>query len=73
MPDLQMKDPARATTWHNRVGQEVIEGDRLLEVCCGPVAVDLPAPASGVLQQKEVEEDSILHPGQVLGIIVSRE
>ena len=73
MPDLQLKDPARATTWHARLGQEVVEGDRLLEVCSGPVAVDLPAPASGILQEKAVAEDAILQPGQVLGIIVSRE
>ena len=73
MPELGLVEPARAIAWHVRQGQEVIAGDRLLEVCAGPISIDLPAPTSGRLTQINTEEDSPVLPGQILGMIVSRE
>ena len=71
LPDLGLGDiPITASVWLVDPGQEVIKGDRLLEVAAGNVTVDLPAPASGILAETFVAEDDRLSVGQVLGLIV---
>lgn len=73
LPDLGAGPmPVTVSLWLVDVGQEVCEGDRLLEVVFGSVCVDLPAPASGVLVEALVGEDEMLHVGQVLGIIAEK-
>lgn len=70
MPDLDLPGVlVAACSWHASVGQRVIEGDRLLEIVAGDVAIDLPAPASGVLVERCVEVDQPLEAGQLLGWI----
>jgi pyruvate/2-oxoglutarate dehydrogenase complex dihydrolipoamide acyltransferase (E2) component len=49
----------------------VIEGDRLLEIVAGDVAVDLPAPGSGVLIERCVTVDQPLQTGQLLARIAA--
>jgi pyruvate dehydrogenase E2 component (dihydrolipoamide acetyltransferase) len=63
--------PIYASQWLVDLGAEVAAGDRLLEVLAGSVTVDLPAPASGVLSQRLVNEDDELRVGQILAIIVT--
>jgi pyruvate/2-oxoglutarate dehydrogenase complex dihydrolipoamide acyltransferase (E2) component len=70
LPDLDLGDtPVTACSWHVKVGQRVVEGDRLLEVLAGDVTVDLPSPATGVLAERRVEIDDRLTVGQVLAVI----
>lgn len=70
LPDLDMPGVAViACCWQATVGQRITEGDRLLEVVAGDVAVDLPAPASGTLVKRCVEIDQSLETGQVLAVI----
>ncbi len=72
LPDLDMEDlPVTASVWLVRLGSEVIEGDRILEISAGEVTIDLPAPADGVLVEKRVGEEEPLRPGQVLGVVES--
>jgi pyruvate/2-oxoglutarate dehydrogenase complex dihydrolipoamide acyltransferase (E2) component len=72
LPDLDLGEiPITASVWLVDPGQEVVEGDRLLEVAAGNVTVDLPAPASGILTETLVAEDDQLAVGQVLGVIVN--
>lgn len=74
LPDLGAGEmPVTASVWLVEVGDEVTEGDRVLEVCFGAVSVDLPAPASGVLVETLVAEDDVLGVGQELGVIESSE
>jgi 2-oxoglutarate dehydrogenase E2 component (dihydrolipoamide succinyltransferase) len=74
LPDLGAGAmPVTASVWLVEVGDDVTEGDRLLEVCFGAASVDLPAPASGVLIETLVAEDDVLTVGQDLGVIESRE
>jgi pyruvate/2-oxoglutarate dehydrogenase complex dihydrolipoamide acyltransferase (E2) component len=74
LPELGAGEmPVTASLWLVEVGDEVSEGDRLLEVCFGAVSVDLPAPASGVLVEMLVAEDDVLRVGQELGVIESFE
>jgi pyruvate/2-oxoglutarate dehydrogenase complex dihydrolipoamide acyltransferase (E2) component len=58
-----------ACSWHATKGQQVVEGDRLLEILAGDVTVDLAAPVSGVLVERCVEIDQALEVGQVLARI----
>jgi pyruvate/2-oxoglutarate dehydrogenase complex dihydrolipoamide acyltransferase (E2) component len=72
LPELGAGEmPVTASLWLVEVGDEVSEGDRLLEVCFGAASVDLPAPASGVLLEMLVAEDDVLCVGQELGVIES--
>jgi len=70
LPDLDLPGvPVLASVWHASVGQRVTEGDRLIEVVVGDVAVDLSAPASGVLVEQCIRTDDPLEVGQVLARI----
>ena len=70
LPDLGSGDlPVTVSLWLVDVGDEVSQGDRLLEVLFGSVSVDLPSPASGVLIETRVDEDEVIHTGQVLGVV----
>ncbi len=60
-----------ASVWLVELGAEVNAGDRLLEVLCGSVTIDLPSPASGVLIETLVDEDEPLSVGQPLAVIES--
>ena len=71
LPNLGVDDvPIVATTWLVELGEEVTEGDRMLEVVAGSVSVDLPAPASGILAEVWVEEDEQVKTGQLLAVVV---
>ena len=61
--------PIIASVWHAKVGQRVVDGDRLLEVTAGDVTVDLSAPASGILAEQCVRTDELLKVGQLLARI----
>jgi pyruvate/2-oxoglutarate dehydrogenase complex dihydrolipoamide acyltransferase (E2) component len=70
LPDLGAGDmPIAVSLWLVDVGDEVSEGDRLVEVLFGSVSVDLPSPANGVLIETRVDEDEVIRTGQVLGVI----
>ena len=74
LPNLDLPGVSvTACSWHARTGQRVIEGDRLLEVLAGETTVDLAAPASGVLVQRNVETDEPLATGQILAVIEAEE
>ena len=74
LPELGAGEmPVTASVWLVDVGEEVTEGDRLLEVCFGAVSIDLPAPVSGLLVEALVAEDDELTVGQPLGVIETCE
>jgi pyruvate/2-oxoglutarate dehydrogenase complex dihydrolipoamide acyltransferase (E2) component len=70
LPELDLGDePIVVSNWHAEVGQRVVAGDRLIELTAGDVAIDLSAPASGVLLEQCVTIDDRLTTGQVLARI----
>ena len=74
LPELGAGEmPITASVWLVDVGEEVTEGDRLLEVCFGAASVDLPAPVSGLLVEALVAEDDVLTVGQALSVIETGE
>jgi 2-oxoglutarate dehydrogenase E2 component (dihydrolipoamide succinyltransferase) len=70
LPELGLGDaPLRVSVWLVDLGDEVSEGDRLLEILSANVTVDVPAPTAGVLVEQSVEEGQPVSAGQVLGVI----
>ena len=57
------------TTWLKQVGEAVEVDEAVLEVSTGKVDTEVPAPASGVLEQILVGEDEEVDVGTVLGYI----
>ena len=57
------------TTWLKSVGDTVEQDEPILEVSTDKVDSEVPAPASGVLQQILVEEDDTVEVGTILAYI----
>lgn len=74
LPDLGLGDrPIKVSMWLVKRGSRVVEGDQVLELLAGEAAIDLPAPASGVLVQRLVAADDPVRVGQRLAVIESDE
>ena len=71
LPDLGIGPDEQIVVshWFYRRGEEVWEGDRLVEVLVGAATFDGPAPAAGRLSEIRCHEDDRVRPGQVLGIL----
>jgi pyruvate/2-oxoglutarate dehydrogenase complex dihydrolipoamide acyltransferase (E2) component len=68
LPDLG-SEPVYLSLWFAAAGDEVFEGDRLVEVLASCATFDVAAPASGVLVECRAYRPDRLVPGQVLGVI----
>ena len=71
LPDLGAEPGAAIVVsfWFSDVGEEVIEGDRLVELLVGDATFDLPAPAEGRLATVLAFEDDVVGVGDILGTI----
>ncbi len=71
LPDLGTGPdvPIVVSHWFAGRGDEVWEGDRLVEVLVGPATFDVPAPISGRLAAIHGREDDPVAPGTVLGFV----
>ena len=65
--------PIVVSHWFAERGDEVWEGDRLVEVLVGPATFDVPAPTSGRLAAIYGLEDDRVTPGMVLGLVAVME
>jgi pyruvate/2-oxoglutarate dehydrogenase complex dihydrolipoamide acyltransferase (E2) component len=72
LPDLGAR-PVRLSAWFADSGDEVFEGDRLVEVRVSGATFDVPAPATGRLAEKHAWPDDALGPGQVLGVVEAND
>ncbi|MDR6294445.1 MULTISPECIES: dihydrolipoamide acetyltransferase family protein [Inquilinus] len=68
-PIQQEGTKAAVRSWFAAVGDTVREGDPLVELETDKVAVEVPAPASGVLTEILIPADQDATPGAVLGRI----
>lgn len=57
------------SSWLKAVGDEVEEGETLLEVATDKVDTEIPAPASGTVLEIRVAEDETVEVGTVLAVI----
>ena len=65
--------PAVLSVWFAEPGEQVFEGDRLVEVLVGGATFDVSAPATGLLVEKLVFPDEPISAGQVLGLVEVEE
>src|SRR5206468_3128174 len=68
-PIQQEGTKAAVRSWFAAVGDMVREGDPLVELETDKVAVEVPAPCSGVLTEILIPADQDATPGAVLGRI----
>ena len=67
VPHLGMPDGTLSLSlWLVPEGALVAEGDRVAEVACGGVTVDLEAPVAGRIVRQCVDEDAAVAPGDVI-------
>ena len=59
--------------WFAELGEEVLEGDRLVELLAGAMTFDVQAPVTGRLVQINYYEDDPVQAGDVLGLIEPME
>lgn len=70
VPLEQEGTTAQVSNWFFQPGDAVAEGDPLLELETDKVALEVPAPTSGVLQEIALKAGAEANPGDVLGKIV---
>lgn len=75
LPDLGTgpDEPIVVSHWFAARGDEVWEGDRLVEVLVGPATFDVPAPTTGRLAEIRGAEDDRVRPGAILGLVAVAE
>jgi pyruvate/2-oxoglutarate dehydrogenase complex dihydrolipoamide acyltransferase (E2) component len=68
LPDLGTA-PVVLSVWFADPGEEVFEGDRIVEVLVDGATFDVLCPATGKLAEKRALPDDRLSAGQVLGVV----
>ncbi|HYD12262.1 MAG TPA: 2-oxo acid dehydrogenase subunit E2 [Allosphingosinicella sp.] len=71
VPVEQEGTKAVVRNWLKRIGQRVEENEPLVELETDKVAMEVPAPASGVLREIVLDTDADAVPGAVLGRIAT--
>src|SRR6187401_1036600 len=69
VPDEQEGTKAVVRAWLKQIGDRVELNDPLVELETDKVAMEVPAPAAGVLREILLDTDSEAVPGAVLGRI----
>jgi pyruvate dehydrogenase E2 component (dihydrolipoyllysine-residue acetyltransferase) len=62
-------DEGTVNVWHKEQGEQVTEGEPLLEIGTDKVDTDIPAPVTGTLTQIKVAADETVPVGTVLAVI----
>src|SRR5690348_11138823 len=71
VPEEQEGTQAVVRAWLKKVGDRVEENDPLVELETDKVAVEVPAPAAGVLREILLHTDAKAEPGAILGRIAT--
>ncbi len=71
LPDLgeDAGDEATVSVWHFEEGDEVAQGDDLVEMTTDKATFNVPCPVSGVLSEILAEEGDTVQVGEVLAIV----
>jgi pyruvate/2-oxoglutarate dehydrogenase complex dihydrolipoamide acyltransferase (E2) component len=64
-----MMQEATIIKWLKREGEEVEEGDVLIEIEAEKTTMEIESPASGILSKILIEEGEEAEVGKVLGVI----
>lgn len=68
-PIAEGVNKANVSYWHRSVGDDVKEGEDLIELVTDKATFNLPAPVSGKLKEALVSEGDEVSVGQVLARI----
>lgn len=68
-PDM----PIIVSHWYAGRGDDVWEGDRLVEISAGPLTFDVSAPTTGRIVEIRSRADDLVTPGTILGYVASPE
>ena len=60
---------ATLVAWHKKAGEAVARDENLVDLETDKVVLEVPAPASGVLQEIRVEQGSTVNAGDVLALL----
>ena len=73
LPELgdDANDVATVSTWLVQVGDEVNEGDELIELTTDKAAFSVPSPATGKLAEQSVQDGDEVKAGDALGVVES--
>jgi pyruvate/2-oxoglutarate dehydrogenase complex dihydrolipoamide acyltransferase (E2) component len=72
LPDLGA-DPVRLSVWFVDPGDQVYEGDCVVEVLSNGATFDVSSPVTGRFIERKVHADDPLVPGQVLGMVEAED
>ena len=75
LPDVRVETETEmfVSFWFAEEGEEVLEGDRLVEILAGSVTFDVPAPLSGRLVEVRAAEEDAVHCGDVLALVETED
>lgn len=65
--------PIRVSAWLVEPGDEVVEGDRMVELLIPGITFDVTAPVSGTVAKCERMLDEVVAPGDVLAWVIPSE
>lgn len=72
LPDLgEEKHPIRVSTWLTQIGEEVVEGEPVVEVLMNGITFDIEASDTGRLRRISHFENDVVAAGDSLGWIES--
>ena len=75
LPDMgdDAGDEATVVEWYVKEGDDVEEGEVLMEVGADGACYDVPAPTAGTVLDLLVDEEDIVHVGDVVAVLDSRD
>ena len=71
MPELQGAEEITVGAWSKQRGDNVAEGETLLEVHTDKVNAEIPSPISGVIEELLLEAGDPVKPGQAIARIAA--
>ncbi len=64
---------ATLVAWHKKAGDSVVRDENLVDLETDKVVLEVPAPASGVIQEIKVSDGETVFAGDVLAVLVEGE
>ncbi|VAX35690.1 hypothetical protein MNBD_PLANCTO02-1870 [hydrothermal vent metagenome] len=67
VPDLKCDETLRVCSWLVEVGENIEQGDRLVELLTTGMTFDVAAPVSGRISSIEKSRNTFVSEGEILG------
>jgi pyruvate/2-oxoglutarate dehydrogenase complex dihydrolipoamide acyltransferase (E2) component len=72
MPDLEGAEEITVGAWSKKEGDQVAEGETLMEALTDKVNAEIPSPVTGVVDELLLKEGDPVKPGQPIALITPR-